>query len=198
MSQDSVYAGTDAAREQANLVAEVFTAIWDKRGGPVVLAAADGGDYPAELWDRLALAAERNAASLALPRAAMLVIPDPVALRLGQAGSGLTLTGAAAGGAVGRGRRVPGRPGARSRRSLGCVPSSLGGDDPAQAQPGGRAPRRHHRRRSRAGRRSRRPRPRVRPPAPIQVQAPDDYPGKCNEKISRFTCGEGGTWCSRS
>ena len=54
MSQDSVYAATDAAREQANLVAEVFTAIWDKRGGPVVLAAADGGDYPAELWDRLA------------------------------------------------------------------------------------------------------------------------------------------------
>ena len=50
MSQDSRYAGTDAAREQANLVAEVFTAIWDKHGGPVVLAAADGGDYPAELW----------------------------------------------------------------------------------------------------------------------------------------------------
>jgi acyl-CoA dehydrogenase len=35
-------------------VAEVFTAIWDKHGGPAVLTAADGGDYPAGLWDRLA------------------------------------------------------------------------------------------------------------------------------------------------
>jgi acyl-CoA dehydrogenase len=54
MSQDTGYAGTDAAREQASLVAEVFTAIWDKHGGPAVLAAADGGGYPASLWDRLA------------------------------------------------------------------------------------------------------------------------------------------------
>ena len=54
MSQDTGDAGTDAARQQAHLVSEVFTALWGKHGGRAVLAAADGGDYPAGLWDRLA------------------------------------------------------------------------------------------------------------------------------------------------
>jgi acyl-CoA dehydrogenase len=42
------------AREQAGLVAGVFTAIWDRHGGASPLAAADGGDFPAGLWHRLA------------------------------------------------------------------------------------------------------------------------------------------------
>ena len=41
-------------REQADLVAGVFTSIWERHGGSDALAAADGGDFPARLWDLLA------------------------------------------------------------------------------------------------------------------------------------------------